>query len=81
MRILLLGGSGNLSQACAEELRGQGHQVVLLTRGYKPVPPGFDHFAVDRRNREALRRLVLSQNAGGGDQPFGLRVGRCPTEL
>jgi nucleoside-diphosphate-sugar epimerase len=33
MKVLFLGGTGNISTACVEEALGHGHQVTLLNRG------------------------------------------------
>lgn len=61
MRILCLGGTGNLSHACAEELHRRGHQVLLLTRGHAPVPEGFKHVVADRHDRDAMLRALREQ--------------------
>ncbi|GIX50656.1 MAG: hypothetical protein KatS3mg132_850 [Limisphaera sp.] len=58
MRILLLGGTGNLSSACAFELKQRGHEVLLLTRGRSPVPAEFPAVIADRHDAEGLRRAV-----------------------
>ncbi|WP_269522977.1 SDR family oxidoreductase [Coraliomargarita parva] len=36
MKILFIGGTGNISAASVRRLIGQGHQVVLLNRGTRP---------------------------------------------
>jgi nucleoside-diphosphate-sugar epimerase len=61
MRILLLGGTGNLSSACAAELRARGHQVLLLTRGQNPVPPGFEAVVADRKDPAGMRRALAGR--------------------
>jgi len=55
MRILLIGGTGNLSEECAAELHGQGHVITVLTRGRREVPDQFRCLHADYRDREALR--------------------------
>jgi len=62
MRILLLGGTGNLSSACAAELRARGHQVILLTRGRSPVPAGFEAVVADRKDPEGMRRALAGRS-------------------
>jgi nucleoside-diphosphate-sugar epimerase len=36
MRVLFLGGTGNISTACVEHALARGHQVGILTRGQRP---------------------------------------------
>ncbi|HSD29444.1 MAG TPA: SDR family oxidoreductase [Vicinamibacteria bacterium] len=36
MRVLFLGGTGNISTACVERALEEGHEVTLLTRGQRP---------------------------------------------
>ena len=38
MRVLFLGGTGNISTACVEYALARGHQVGILTRGQRPSP-------------------------------------------
>ncbi len=38
MRVLFLGGTGNISTACVEQALALGHQVGILTRGQRPSP-------------------------------------------
>lgn len=58
MRVLFLGGTGNLSAACAVELQRRGHEVLLLTRGRSPLPPGFEAVRADRHDPESMRRAL-----------------------
>lgn len=50
MKVLFIGGTGNLSSACAARLRSQGHEVWLLTRGKTPPPAGFHSVRADRHD-------------------------------
>ena len=54
MDILFIGGTGNISAACAQLLRQRGHRVALLTRGQTPVPPGYEAITADRTNPDAM---------------------------
>ena len=40
MRVLFLGGTGNISTACVEHAAARGHDVGILTRGQRPSPFG-----------------------------------------
>jgi nucleoside-diphosphate-sugar epimerase len=40
MRVLFLGGTGNISTACVEHALARGHGVGILTRGQRPSPFG-----------------------------------------
>jgi nucleoside-diphosphate-sugar epimerase len=56
MKVLFLGGTGNISTACVEHALARGHQVGLLTRGRRPSPfgPWVEVFRGDRDDRAAL---------------------------
>jgi nucleoside-diphosphate-sugar epimerase len=58
MRVLFLGGTGNISTACVERALSRGHQVGILTRGKRPCPAGVEAIVGDREDREALRRAA-----------------------
>ncbi len=61
MRILILGGTGNLSATCAREAASQGHDVAVLTRGRRPddaLPEGAERVVGDVGNEDLLRRLA-----------------------
>ena len=55
MKILFIGGAGNLSTDCAALLQSRGHDVVLLTRGRSPVPRMFQSIIADRKDAAAMR--------------------------
>lgn len=58
MRILLIGGTGNISAECAAWLAGRGDDVTVLTRGRTPAPAGCRLLAADRKDPAAMRRAV-----------------------
>ena len=41
MRILFIGGTGNISAECADLLHKQGHDITILGRGRSPAPPEY----------------------------------------
>lgn len=61
MRVLCIGGTGNISAECAARLHDLGHEVVIVCRGHSAVPPCFQTIHADRRNlaamTSALRRV------------------------
>jgi nucleoside-diphosphate-sugar epimerase len=58
MRILFIGGTGNISSDCAALLRASGHDVCLLCRGRNPVPGEFQSVIADRKDLAAMRRAL-----------------------
>ena len=55
MRILFLGGTGNISTACVEHALARGHHVGILTRGQRPAPAGVEAIRGDRDDPASLR--------------------------
>ncbi|MCX6910608.1 MAG: NAD-dependent epimerase/dehydratase family protein [Verrucomicrobia bacterium] len=60
MRILFIGGTGNLSADCAELLHRRGHEVVLLTRGRSLAPPQYRSVVADRKETAAMRAALAN---------------------
>jgi nucleoside-diphosphate-sugar epimerase len=58
MEILFIGGTGNISTACAELLRERGHSVTLLTRGRTPEPTDFRCLHADRCNLTEMQAVL-----------------------
>ncbi len=58
MRILLIGGTGNISSECAELLHRQGHELAVVTRGRRPIPEFCRPVRADRGNAEAMRTAL-----------------------
>jgi len=54
MRVLFLGGTGNISTACVDLALARGHHVGILTRGERPVPPAVEAFRGLRDDPAAL---------------------------
>lgn len=61
MRVLFLGGTGNISAACVELALGRGHHVGILTRGRRPAPPGVEAFLGDRDDAAALEGAAAAR--------------------
>jgi uncharacterized protein YbjT (DUF2867 family) len=59
-KAFLLGGTGQVGQAAARRLLAAGWEIVLASRGERPVPDGLDsrHVVVDRHDSDALSRAV-----------------------
>jgi nucleoside-diphosphate-sugar epimerase len=55
MKILFLGGTGNISTECAALLHERGHEILVLTRGRASVPPGYRAIVADRKDALAMR--------------------------
>lgn len=58
MKILFIGGTGNLSTDCAELLHRRGHEITLLTRGRSPVPPQYRTVVADHKDAAAMRAAL-----------------------
>ena len=58
MKLLILGGSGQLSGRVAELALGMGHEVWTLTRGRRPLPAGVHALVADRGDHGAVRAAV-----------------------
>jgi nucleoside-diphosphate-sugar epimerase len=61
MRVLFLGGTGNISAACVELALERGHHAGILTRGKRPVPPGVEAFLGDRDDAAALETVAAAR--------------------
>ncbi len=54
MRVLLVGGGGFMGGRTASLMAGAGHEVTVLSRGRRPLPPGAQGLVTDRRDTAAL---------------------------
>jgi nucleoside-diphosphate-sugar epimerase len=63
MNILFIGGTGNISSACAARALTQGHSLVFLNRGSRPesVPDGVETIRADIRDRAAAGKALGSR--------------------
>jgi nucleoside-diphosphate-sugar epimerase len=55
MRVLFIGGTGNISADCAELLCQRGHEIFVLSRGRNAVPPQYRALCADRKDPVAMR--------------------------
>jgi nucleoside-diphosphate-sugar epimerase len=55
MKILFIGGTGNISAECAALLHERGHEILVVTRGRNTVPPGYHAIVADRKDATAMR--------------------------
>ena len=62
MKLLILGGSGQLSGRVAELAMLQGHDVWTLSRGLRPLPAGVHALTADREDDASVRRAVDGAN-------------------
>jgi nucleoside-diphosphate-sugar epimerase len=58
MRILFIGGTGNISAECAAWLHQRGDDVLILTRGQREVPSGYTAIQADRKDVPAIRAAL-----------------------
>jgi nucleoside-diphosphate-sugar epimerase len=58
MRILFIGGTGNISTDCAALLHQREHEISVVTRGNAPVPPEYRSIRADRKNLDAMHRAL-----------------------
>lgn len=58
MKVLFLGGTGNISAECAALLHQRGHEVMVLSRGRAAVPPEYRALQADRKDAEAMRQVL-----------------------
>jgi nucleoside-diphosphate-sugar epimerase len=58
MRVLFLGGTGNISTACVEHALARGHRVGIMTRGQRAGPSAVEAIVGDRDDPAALRRAA-----------------------
>ena len=58
MKLLILGGSGQLSGRVAELALDQQHEVWTLTRGLRPLPEGVHPLTADREDDASVRAAI-----------------------
>ena len=61
MNLLFLGGTGNLSAACARVCHERGHQVNVLTRGRGSVPAEYHSLLADRKDPAAMQAALAGR--------------------
>ena len=58
MKILFIGGTGNISAECAALLHERGYEVLVLSRGQMAVPPEYRAIRADRKDLAAMRAAL-----------------------
>jgi nucleoside-diphosphate-sugar epimerase len=58
MKILFIGGTGNISAECAALLHQRGHEIIVLSRGRSAVPRGYRALQADRKDGAAMRAAL-----------------------
>ena len=61
MRILFIGGTGNISAECAALLHQRGHEILVLSRGRSAVPPAYQTLIADRHDAAEVRRVLAGR--------------------
>lgn len=64
MRILFIGGTGNISAECAELLHHRGHEILVLSRGRSAVPSDYRAVQADRHDAAACRVALGDERVG-----------------
>jgi len=60
MKILFLGGTGNISTECASLLHQRGHEIIVLSRARYEVPAGYQLIQADRKDSVAMRAALVN---------------------
>jgi nucleoside-diphosphate-sugar epimerase len=60
MKILFIGGTGNISAECAALLHERGNEILVLSRGRTPVPAAYRAIQADRKDLAAMRGALNS---------------------
>ncbi len=58
MRVLFIGGTGNISAECAAALHARGHEIAVITRGASPVPAHYRALRADRHDARQMRDAI-----------------------
>ena len=58
MKILFIGGTGNISAECAALLHERGHDIFVVSRGRSAVPPEYKTIRADRKELGAMRSAL-----------------------
>src|SRR6266481_1416945 len=58
MKVLFIGGTGNISTDCAALLHQRGHEILVLTRGISPIPAEYVPIRADRKDLNSMRTAL-----------------------
>ncbi|MFP4163059.1 MAG: NAD-dependent epimerase/dehydratase family protein [Chitinispirillaceae bacterium] len=62
MRILIIGGTGNISSEVTDLLLKTNHSLTLVSSGKRPVPHGCRHIRADRFNSHEFENALRDEN-------------------
>ena len=64
MKVLFIGGTGNISTACVELALARGYEVSILTRGTRPIRFGERVTSIvgDRNDADLLKRVAADEH-------------------
>lgn len=77
MRILIIGGTGNISGPVAEYLQARGDDVTVTTSGRNTVPDGYRKIVTDRFDRRAFVASLKDVAVDAVINFLGFRPGDC----
>ena len=60
MKILFIGGTGNISADCAVRLYEHGHDILVVSRGQSPVPVEYQTLQADRKDGTLMRAALAN---------------------
>lgn len=68
-KVVVIGGTGQISASVTDQLVAQGHDVVVMTRGRsaRPIPEGVEHVTCDRSDTEGFERTLDDVLSHGAD--------------
>jgi nucleoside-diphosphate-sugar epimerase len=58
MKVLFIGGTGNISAECAARLHEEGHAIAVISRGRHGVPAQYQAVVADRHDAAAMRAAL-----------------------
>src|SRR5690349_15030148 len=63
MRVLVVGGTGNISTSIVEQLVAAGHDTAIVTRGIRPdgAPPEVERIVADRSDSAAFEARMVDE--------------------
>jgi len=59
--ILVIGGSGHVSGAVSREAVAAGHDVTIVTRGERAIPPGVTALTADRKDTASMKSALPTE--------------------
>lgn len=63
MRVLFIGGTGNISASCAALLHQQGHEIAVISRGSSVIPADYQRVLADRKDPKSMGSALAGVDA------------------